>query len=348
MKQQEAVMATIYGTFFLKNGFYWDFFDDTIIGTSGNDTIYGLGGDDEIWAGDGNDVVYGGYGNDVIRLSNDVCSLQGQEEMPENNLCNPVGREKAYGQDGDDTIIGSSTDDILEGGDGLDHLYGRGGDDEISGNADSDWIWGESGQDKLSGGTGTDHLYGGSGFDHLSGDDGYDTLDGGSADDVLEGGAGGDVLIGGSGYDTFYFGSGFASHIGNPDVIVDFTSFDDVIDIEPFNWFGGPVGDLYIEDTISYGAGYYAALAHAEPLLLGPEKLNTVGHPEYGVGYTLVTHEGGATFAFVTDGVNGYLFGDVEPEFDGNVDPETNEVVDVAIVLQGLTSVSQFDFVDIM
>jgi Ca2+-binding RTX toxin-like protein len=311
-------MATISGTFIWKNGFPYDNYDDTLVGTSRDDTIYGLGGDDEIWAGAGFDVVYGGYGNDIIYLEDpDIIT-------PKNNL---LGPEKAYGQDGNDQIFGGSNDDIIDGGEGLDTLKGGGGKDEISGGADIDWIFGEDGPDKLSGGTGNDHLFGGSGYDNLSGDLGYDKLDGGIHDDVLQGGAGGDVLIGGSGYDTFYYLYGSESHVDNPDVIVDFSSMDDQIDIEAVHW-GGPVGNYCVKDTISYGAGYQAARAHAESLF----------------GNSLPNDP---SFVFVTDQVNGYLFGDFEPEID-SADNEINEIIDIGIVLQGLTSISDFDQLDVM
>jgi Ca2+-binding RTX toxin-like protein len=314
-------MATISGKFIWKNGFPYDNYDDTIVGTSRNDTIYGLGGDDEIWAGAGIDVVYGGYGNDVIHLTgtgNDVINLFQDQGTPQDNLWGP---EEAYGQGGNDTIIGSWTDDILEGGDGLDDLYGRGGNDEIYGNADRDQIWGQSGTDKLFGGTGNDDLYGGDGVDVLSGNEGYDWLDGGNHDDILQGGAGGDVLIGGSGFDVFYYSYGAESPIGNPDVIVDFSPIEDWIELEPVQQ-GGPLGNYYVEDTISYGAGYEAAKAHAESLF----------------GNSLPNDP---SFVFVTDQVNGYLFGDFEPEIDSLYN-EINEIIDMGIYLVGLTSTSDF------
>jgi hypothetical protein len=103
---------------------------------------------------------------------------------------------------------------------------------------------------------------------------------------------------------------------------------DDQIDIEAVH-LGLLLDNFYVEDKISYGAGYQAAKAHAESLF----------------GNSLPNDP---SFVFVTDQVNGYLFGDFEPEIASDDDDVINEIIDMGIVLQGLTSTSDFDLLDIM
>jgi Ca2+-binding RTX toxin-like protein len=306
LAERQAFMPLTYDTDFLDDGH-----DDIIVGTRGNDTLYGGGGDDEIWGVAGADVIDGGSGDDIIWSGtpkyDDTAADWGGDELD--------------GGTGNDQIFGGIHDDIIEGGDGLDALYGGGGKDTIHGGDDTDWILGEEGGDELYGDGGSDQLYGGPGTDVLWGGQGSDWLDGGPHTDTLVGGSGGDVLIGGSGYDTFYYNWVDESPVDNPDVIVDFNFMEDTISIEPLQLFG-PLGNYYVEGMIGNGAGYEAAKAHAESLFAG------LGD--------------GPHLAFVTDQVNGYLFGDFEPEsawFKYN----TDGIIDIAIILQGLTETSDFD-----
>jgi hypothetical protein len=101
----------------------------------------------------------------------------------------------------------------------------------------------------------------------------------------------------------------------NPDTITDYSSADDQIQLEQSQL--DPVAANYVEDKIGYEAGYDAANAHAMFLL-----------------------DGDKTYAFVTDGVDGYLF----------MEPWTNIPAfgTVGIILEGLTAVSDFDWHDVM
>ncbi|HBJ37584.1 MAG TPA: hypothetical protein DDZ51_23075 [Planctomycetaceae bacterium] len=87
-------------------------------------------------------------------------------------------RSEAYGDAGNDTLIGGSNadtfhggsgDDVLRGGAGNDHLYGDGDNDQLFGGSGVDYLYGGSGNDSLFGGdTSTvDHLFGGSGADRF-------------------------------------------------------------------------------------------------------------------------------------------------------------------------------------
>jgi Ca2+-binding RTX toxin-like protein len=211
-------------------------------------------------------------------------------------------------------------DDTLKGGEGLDALYGEGGDDHIYGGGGTDWLFGNNDQDDLFGEDGSDQLYGGDGNDFLDGGEESDWLDGGTGTDILVGGPDGDWLTGGSGYDTFLFnvaGNWYNpdSPSFNPDTILDYSSTDDQIVLEGSELVAVP--GRYVEDTIAYGAGYDAAEMHAMSLL-----------------------DGDKTYAFVTDGVDGYLF----------IEPWTSlpAIETVGIILEGLTSTSDFEWYNVM
>jgi Ca2+-binding RTX toxin-like protein len=225
------------------------------------------------------------------------------------------------GGDGNDQIFGGPNDDIIMGGGGLDQLYGEGGNDELYGGELNDWLFGGDGRDHLFGEGSDDTLYGEDGNDELYGGDSSDFLDGGSGEDLLVGGADSDWLTGGSGYDEFRFvleNNWYEPHSAsfNPDVITDFSSFDDLIVLEGAQLEVLPAN--YVSDTIAHGAGYDAAEAHAMSLLSGDK-----------------------TYAFVTDGVDGYLF--AEPWQGAYPAIET-----LGVVLEGLTSVSDFAFHDLL
>lgn len=151
-------------------------------------------------------------------------------------------RSTAYGEDGNDTLIGGSHHDLLYGGDGDDILDGRGGNDRVHGHSGADRITGGPGDDYLagysgndtvragfgddtvSGGSGGDRVYGdqgddvvnaGSGADFVYGGSGQDILRGGTGDDVIKGDAGNDVIRGGSGDDDLHGNSGNDSLSGD-------------------------------------------------------------------------------------------------------------------------------------
>lgn len=189
-------------------------------------------------AGKGDDVIdvrgvkamveiHGGVGNDTIYLSDGASS-------------------KAYGDDGNDTIIASmetsATGVILYGGEGNDTLtggvvtieiHGGGGNDVITGSPQLDMLFGDAGADSIAalegddtaeggdgndsidGGEGNDTLGGGGGADKLFGRRGADILEGGSGDDELSGSADSDFLVGGDGNDKAFGHGGIDLLIGD-------------------------------------------------------------------------------------------------------------------------------------
>jgi hypothetical protein len=206
------------------------------------------------------------------------------------------------GTNGTDIFYGGPNGDTIKGGKGVDVLHGEDGSDHVYGGVDDDW------------------LFGGDDNDHLFGGDGRDWLDGGAGNDILVGGADKDWLTGGSGYDEFQI---IWEHLfkhdsstSQPDEIMDFSTADDVIVLEGTGPFLVP--SKYVEDTIDYGAGYQEAKEHALSLLVGSDK----------------------QYAFVTDGVDGYLFVEVYPN-------DVLEDVEIGVVLKGLTTLSAFDATDL-
>jgi len=133
---------------------------------------------------------------------------------------------------GSDTLIGGTDTDIFLGGTQADLLRGRGGDDDLGGDGGNDTILGGGGNDDISGDGGEDRLFGGDGSDTLSGGLNDDVIRGDDGNDEITGGSGADRLIGGAGADTFIYTAAAQSPFGGDiDVIRDFTSGEDQIDL---------------------------------------------------------------------------------------------------------------------
>ena len=98
-------------------------------------------------------------------------------------------------------------------------------------------------------------LYGYWGDDTLAGGAGNDTLEGNAGNDVLTGGLGADKLTGGSGSDRFVFNSSADSYAGSSDLITDFISTDDKLDVSAIGITGfgdgrdGTLSMTYDENT---------------------------------------------------------------------------------------------------
>jgi Ca2+-binding RTX toxin-like protein len=157
--------------------------------------------------------AYGGDGNDTLITANDDDLLVGG-----------AGNDSLSARGGPDSLDGGAGDDRLLGGDGADTLDGGTGTDTLDGGADDDLLSGSDGADSLIGGNGLDRLYGGQDADVLDGGNGQDTLDGGTGDDVLRGGGGADFLTGGAGADRFEIDKS-----GGTDRIFDFTAGDKLV-----------------------------------------------------------------------------------------------------------------------
>ena len=209
---------------------------DNIASGSQYDVFYGAGGNDNLSGSlHGTVHMYGGEGDDYVWSSWILGTTTGEY----------------YG--------GSGNDRLEAGGDGKLFFYGGSGDDLIRLDFISDggfeagdaYMEGGAGRDALRGGDGNDIIYGGDGNESgnpitvcagmqwemqaqpgLFGGRGDDYLDGGRGKDWIDGGRGKDTMVGGTQKDTFDFNSIHDSLTGHDrDVILDFTSNTDVIDL---------------------------------------------------------------------------------------------------------------------
>jgi VCBS repeat-containing protein len=126
-------------------------------------------------------------------------------------VCDPP---YVYGTPGGDSIAG--------GGHHGQVIYGGAGNDTINGTGKCDIIYAGSGDDTVKGNDGDDKIYGGSGSDTINGNNGCDTI---------IGGYGADKLTGGHGDDRFVYLSTADSNAARFDVISDFRSGSDRIDL---------------------------------------------------------------------------------------------------------------------
>ena len=118
---------------------------------------------------------------------------------------NDTGLESlAYGNNGDDQLIGGTGFDKLHGGNDNDTIRGRAGNDSLHGDYGDDFLAGGSGDDSLKGWYGNDRLFGQDGSDYLSGYLGDDVLNGGNDKDIVKGHEGDDRLYGGDGDDELF------------------------------------------------------------------------------------------------------------------------------------------------
>lgn len=228
---------------------------DLLDGGTGNDSLYGGDGDDRLAGSDGNDVLIGNAGRDLLLGGRGNDTMRGAEE--DDRLYGGEGDDRLLGGTGADTLAGDDGNDLLIGDGGADLLLGGAGSDTLDGSWDDDTLFGEDGGDLLLGGHGADRLSGGRGQDTLRGGDhgdvldgggdadwlegeggddrllgaeGDDTLLGGEGADHLDGGSGADLLTGGAGADVFVFDLA-GSRVPAPDVITDFASGTDRIDL---------------------------------------------------------------------------------------------------------------------
>ncbi|WP_378942523.1 M10 family metallopeptidase C-terminal domain-containing protein [Paracoccus sp. R86501] len=194
--------------------------DNTLDGAAGDDTMQGARGDDILNGGGGADRLMGGLGHDRL------FGNQGDDVLTDLN-----GNNLLSGDFGNDDLRSGAGRDTLQGGHGDDILQAGGGRDTLTGGAGRDRLTGNQGDDRLSGGAGADRLEGGTGNDVLRGQAGYDRMFGYHGDDTLVGGQGADRMSGGPGEDVFRFFSATDSRRDASDLIVDFQTDADLLDL---------------------------------------------------------------------------------------------------------------------
>ncbi|MEI6643567.1 MAG: hypothetical protein WCL10_16150 [Novosphingobium sp.] len=159
--------------------------DAELYGYEGKDVLTGGDGNDLLDGGLGADKMAGGLGDDLYIVDNAVDRVtEGSDEGNDtvmtslrsyrlaDNVENLVitnaegrtGAHTGYGNELDNTIIGSAVRDNLYGFAGNDHLYGGGG---------NDWLEGGQGDDLLDGGTGADGVATADRMSGGMGDDSY-------------------------------------------------------------------------------------------------------------------------------------------------------------------------------
>jgi hypothetical protein len=104
--------------------------------------------------------------------------------------------DHAYGNDANDTIVGSPNTNVV------DWLYGEDDNDTINAHPGNDQLIGGNGEDTMSGGAGDDTMDGGNGHDIMTGGPGHDNMSGGADRDFMSGNDNDDIMNGGSGPDV--------------------------------------------------------------------------------------------------------------------------------------------------
>ena len=137
---------------------------ENVVGTVHDDLLYGDDADNTFYAGDGSDHIGGRGGNDTVSYADAAASvhveldkgfaLDGAGDVDYldsiENLVLSGFDDRAYGDNGVNTI---------DGGDGNDILYARDGDDTLIGGLGDDRFVGENGADTITGGGGADRYY---------------------------------------------------------------------------------------------------------------------------------------------------------------------------------------------
>lgn len=244
--------------------------DDTLAGNAGRDTLSGDGGADRLLGGSGGDTLTGGAGADTFvytstsdSLRNDASGSYAQRDLIVDFNSNGHDRIDltalgftglGNGYDGTLKVVlnlagdytalkslepdadGNRFEILLKGN----HLYDLTATNVLFANPDP--TQSDTSQPipevNVTGTAGADTLYGDWGNDTLQGLAGNDELAGSVGDDLIVGGAGSDRLTGGSGADTFRYDSVSDSYVGAADLITDFTTGRDVLDVSALGFTG--------------------------------------------------------------------------------------------------------------
>ena len=177
-----------------------------------------------------------------------------------------AGNDTLIGGSGADRLIGNTDNDIIRGNGGDDFIVAGNGDDNIDAGAGNDRVLGIMGFNVIEGGAGDDSIFGGndtdvitdiSGTNLLVGSSGVDNIQGGTGDDLIFGGPGADTIFGQGGNDRIYAqgGNDFVSGGTGVDVVAG-NDGDDVLRGEQGNdrLVGGAGNDTanFSGDFLSY------------------------------------------------------------------------------------------------
>lgn len=201
----------------------------TLAGRAGADVLTGRAGNDRLSGESGGDVLLGGTGNDV--------------------LDGGTGSDTASYRDAASMVTVSLATQSSSGALGADRLFRV---ENLEGSKFSDRLEGDVLANSLGGGSGLDRLFGRRGEDFLLGERG---------DDFLNGGLDADQLSGGGGRDLFDFDTlgDSAPGAGNRDVVRDFASGSDRIDLVTIDARAGTTGNDVFTFLRAEGAAFTAA-----------------------------------------------------------------------------------------
>jgi Ca2+-binding RTX toxin-like protein len=232
-----------------------DFEDDDNIdfNSRGSNNLYGEGGDDTFFVSlsedlTANDVIDGGVGTDTIDVIGNVVDAQ---------FTNATNVEVLLGGNGGSVNFTLAVQ-AQEAGIRTINLT-QGGIDVVDASAFTVGL-------TVSSSGGDDVITTGTGADIVTAGVGSSTINTGGGDDLIAGGLNGDILTGGAGADTFRYqtvnDSRISSGVNNRDVITDFTSGEDKIDL------------LTLADSTAVGqtvrfAGNFNTLAEGQAAISG-------------------------------------------------------------------------------
>ncbi len=230
-------------------------------------------GELQILGSDQNDSVIVQQSSDAIQISingervsfdnADVSSLYFEGGEGNDTFVNRTSLDSlAYGNRGQDRLVGGPGVDEFHGGPDDDRLYGSGGNDSLHGDYGDDRIYGGEGDDSIYGWYGNDYLLGHNGNDYISGYLGNDELRGGNGNDTLKGHDGNDLLLGEAGNDRIYGWRGQDRLIGGAgnDILSAWSGDDIVVGGTGNDYIKGHAGDDLIVggtgvDKIDAGSG---------------------------------------------------------------------------------------------
>jgi len=219
---------------------------------------------------------------------------------------------RAFGQNGNDTLIGGSGNDRLFGNGNDDTIRGNGGDDFIAAGIGNDFVDAGAGNDRVLGINGENRLEGGAGDDQIFGGNDFDTITDVSGENILAGNGGDDSITGGSGGDLIYGGLGndFIRGLGGDDFIYAQAGNDIVSGGSGVDVVAGNDGDDQLQgeqgnDRIVGGPGndranFSGVLADYDVTASGPNlRINDLRGSNFGLNDLVISVE---DFAFA-DGV---------------------------------------------
>jgi Ca2+-binding RTX toxin-like protein len=249
---------------------------DNVTGSNHSETINGNEQDNVLAGRGGNDTINGGAGNDTYDFrgsalgSDRYFDSSGTDKI----LIDSFSEIKGSAQVGNDLQITLTAGNITIvnhfAGDPIESLVDAQGHTLVlatglTGGNLPGIISGSDADDTMDGRGGDDYLFGNGGNDHLLGGADNDVLDGGDGNDILAGGSGNDILTGGKGNDTFVFAPVESDGLpGGNDVITDFVSGQDRIDLTAFNTtldaLLGAQGSAALNDSM----GAYKSSGHSD------------------------------------------------------------------------------------